>query len=188
MKNITLTILFGATAMLGACTAADAPLPDVAVPAFSLETLKDVTTRLSSDAFEGRAPSTAGEKKTVALLIAKFKAAGLQPGNKGSWTQDVPLVEMTARNVTPLTFTGGKVDLSLAQGKDFVAGSYRVQPKSVVKNSDVVFVGYGINAPEKGWNDYAGVDVKGKTVVILVNDPDWQVMETKGEFNGRAMT
>src|SRR3546814_19234491 len=68
------------------------------------------------------------------------------------------------------------------------AESFRVQPKCAVKDSDVVFVGYGINAPEKGWNDYAGVDVKGKTVVILVNDPDWQTKEVKGEFNGRAMT
>src|SRR3546814_19356481 len=78
--------------------------------------------------------------------------------------------------------------MSLKYGSDFVAASYRVQPNIAVKDSDVVFVGYGINAPEKGWNDYAGVDVKGKTVVILVNDPDWQTKEVKGEFNGRAMT
>lgn len=178
-----------ALALAGCKTGPDtASIPDVTVPALSLQTMQDVVGKLASDEFEGRAPGTAGEEKTVALLIERFKAAGLEPGNKGSWTQDVPLVEITAKNVSPLTFTGGKSDLSLSYGDQFVAGSYRVQPKSEVKDSDVVFVGYGINAPEKGWNDYAGLDVKGKTVVILVNDPDWQTAEAKGEFNGRAMT
>lgn len=174
--------------LLTACGGGTSAIPDVSVPEFSLKTMQDVVTQLASDEFEGRAPGTPGEEKTVQLLIERFKAAGLQPGNKGSWTQDVPLVEMTAKNVSALTFTGGKTPLSLAHGTQFVANSYRIQPKTEVKDSDVVFVGYGINAPEKGWNDYAGIDVKGKTVVILVNDPDWQTAETKGEFNGRAMT
>jgi Zn-dependent M28 family amino/carboxypeptidase len=175
--------------LLAACTGTDnAAIPDVSVPEISLKTMQDVTGKLASDEFEGRSPGTAGEEKTVALLIERFKAAGLQPGNKGSWTQDVPLVEMTANTVSALSFSGGKAPLSLSYGSEFVAGSYRVQPNIAIKDSDVVFVGYGINAPEKGWNDYAGVDVKGKTVIILVNDPDWQTAETKGEFNGRAMT
>ncbi|SNT21513.1 M28 family metallopeptidase [Sphingopyxis indica] len=163
-------------------------LPDVEVPDLSLATLQDVTRELSSDAYEGRAPGTPGEQKTVDYLIKKFTEAGLKPGNNGSWTQDVPLVEITAKNPTPLTFTGGKSPVTLQYAKDYVAFSYRVQPKTEIKDSDVVFVGYGINAPEKGWNDYAGLDVKGKTVIILVNDPDWQTAEAKGEFNGRAMT
>jgi hypothetical protein len=177
-------------AALSACSASEvsAPIPDVAVPEISLKSMQDVVTALASDAFEGRAPGTAGEEKTVALLIERFKAAGLKPGNGESWTQDVPLVEITAKDVSPLSFTGGKAPLNLTYGTQFVAGSYRVQPNVAIKDSDVVFVGYGINAPEKGWNDYAGVDVKGKTVVILVNDPDWQTQEAKGEFNGRAMT
>ncbi|MDZ3831461.1 MAG: M28 family metallopeptidase [Sphingopyxis sp.] len=180
---------------LAACNAADdgtqagnAAIPDVSIPDISLKTMQDVVGALASDEFEGRAPGTEGEEKTVGLLIERFKAAGLEPGNNGSWTQDVPLVEMTADKVSPLSFTGGKAPLSLAFGTDFVAGSYRVQPNISIKDSDVVFVGYGINAPEKGWNDYAGLDVKGKTVVILVNDPDWEAKEAKGEFNGRAMT
>lgn len=178
------TVLTACTTGTGDTTA----IPDVAVPEISLKTMQDVTAKLASDEFEDRAPGTPGEEKTVALLIERFKAAGLQPGNKGSWTQDVPLVEMTAKNISPLTFTGGKTPLSLAYGSEFAAFSYRVQPSVAVKDSDVVFVGYGINAPEKGWNDYAGIDVKGKTVVILINDPDWQTKEAKGEFNGRAMT
>lgn len=163
-------------------------LPDVQVPELSLATLQEVTKELSSDAYEGRAPGTPGEEKTVAYIIKKYEEAGLKPGNNGKWTQDVPLVEITANNATPLSFTGGKTPVTAQYAKDYVAFSYRVQPKTAIKDSDVVFVGYGINAPEKGWNDYAGLDVKGKTVVVLVNDPDWQTKEAKGEFNGRAMT
>ncbi|RZL56627.1 MAG: M28 family peptidase [Sphingomonas sp.] len=157
-------------------------------PPISVETMKAVTKTLSSDAFEGRAPGSAGEEKTLAYLKAQFEKAGLKPGNKGSWLQDVPLVEITAQNVTPLTIAGGKTPLSLAYGKDMVIGTYRVTPHIDVKDSDIVFAGYGINAPEKGWNDYAGLDVKGKTVIVLINDPDWQTPGLTGPFNGRAMT
>jgi len=157
-------------------------------PALSVDTLKDVTRTLSSDEFEGRAPATAGEEKTLAYLVERFEKAGLEPGNKGSWFQDVPLVELTAGNVSPLAFTGGKTPVSLDYRKDMVVGTYQVTPRTEVKDSDVVFVGYGINAPERGWNDYAGVDVRGKTVIILVNDPDWQNPRLDGPFGGRAMT
>lgn len=157
-------------------------------PPISVDTLKSVTQELSSDAYEGRAPTTPAEDKTVAYIVKRFEAAGLKPGNKGSWTQDVPMVEITAGNVAPYVFTGGKAPVSLAYRTDMVAGTYRVAPKSSVANSDVVFVGYGVTAPEQGWDDYAGVDVKGKTVVILINDPDWQTMTREGPFEGRAMT
>ncbi len=157
-------------------------------PAISVETLKTVTQVLSSDAYEGRAPTTPAEEKTVAYIVERMKAAGLKPGNKGAWTQDVPMVEITATNVRPYVFTGGKTPVSLNFRTDMVAGTYRVVPKVSVANSDVVFVGYGITAPEKGWDDYAGTDVKGKTVVILINDADWQTMSREGPFEGRAMT
>ncbi|MBA4760629.1 M28 family metallopeptidase [Sphingomonas sp.] len=175
---------------LAACsTASDtAAVPDVALPAMPMDLMKEATQTLSSDAFEGRAPGTPGEEKTLAYLVDQFQKAGLQPGNNGSWFQDVPLVAITAQNVSPLTFTGGSQPMSLKYGPEFVAGTYRVTPNIAVKDSPVVFVGYGINAPEKGWNDYAGVDVKGKTVVILVNDPDWETAGLQGEFNGQAMT
>jgi len=159
-----------------------------AVPSIPVETLREVTRVLSSDAFEGRSPGTVGEDKTVAYLAERFAAAGLQPGNKGSWYQDVPLVEVTGENYAPLTVTGGKSPLSFAYGKDFVAATYRVTPRIDVAQSEMVFVGYGINAPEKGWNDYAGVDMHGKTAVILVNDPDYESEALTGRFNGRAMT
>ncbi|MBN2971234.1 M28 family peptidase [Roseomonas aeriglobus] len=154
-----------------------------------IETMKRVVEQLSSDAFEGRAPGTAGETKTLDLLVAEFSKLGLKPGNKGSWFQDVPMVEITAKNVTPLSFNGGKAPVTATYGAQMVVGTYRTDGgRSIIKDSPVVFVGYGINAPEKGWNDYAGLDVKGKTVVILVNDPDYETQGLGGTFNGRAMT
>jgi Zn-dependent M28 family amino/carboxypeptidase len=176
------------SALLASCATTGVTPNNAAAPQISVETLRDVTTRLSSDEFEGRAPGTPGEQKTVDLLIEQFRAAGLQPGNNGSWVQNVPLVEITPTNVSPLRFTTPRGVQDLRMGDDFVAGSYRITPQTRISNSDVVFVGYGINAPEKGWNDYAGVDVRGKTVVILINDPDWQTPTVGGTFNGRAMT
>lgn len=163
-------------------------IPEIANGDISEDTMKDVTRILSSDEFEGRMPGTAGEEKTVALLSERFAAAGLQPGNNGSWTQDVPLVEITGKDFAPLAITGGATGLSLENGAQWVGVSYREEAETKVEDSEMVFVGYGINAPERDWNDYEGVDVKGKTVVILVNDPDYETEALEGTFNGRAMT
>ena len=179
-----------AAALLTAgCTAGagEGPVHISAGERISLATLTSATQIMSSDAFEGRAPTTPGEEKTVRFLAEQFGKAGLQPGNKGSWYQNVPLVENTA-TPTALRISGGAAPLTFAYRTDFVANSYQVQPKVSLENSEMVFVGYGINAPERGWNDYAGVDVKGKTVVILVNDPDWQQAGLDGPFGGKAMT
>ncbi|WP_420143486.1 M28 family peptidase [Sphingobium sp.] len=175
---------------LAACSTEGTDKPAAsATGAPSIDTMKRLVEELSSDAYEGRAPGSAGEEKTLALLAKEFEKLGLKPGNKGSWFQDVPLVEITAKNVSPLSFTGGKGSVTAAYGPEMVVGTYRTTQKHIdVKDSPVVFVGYGINAPEKGWNDYAGVDVKGKTVVILVNDPDYETEGLSGPFNGRAMT
>ena len=163
-------------------------IPEIAPGQLSEATMKDVTRILSSDAFEGRMPGSAGEEKTIALLSERFKAAGLQPGNGDSWVQEVPLVEITGKDYAPLTITGKGTDLSFDFRKDWVGVTYREEASTTIEDSELVFVGYGINAPERGWNDYAGLDVKGKTVVILVNDPDWQADGLEGIFNGRAMT
>ena len=168
--------------------AAAPALAQTGAPAISTETLKAVAQELSSDAYEGRAPTTAGEEKTIRYLIQRFSQAGLKPGVQGQWTQDVPMVEITAQDVRPFTFAGGKVPVTMAYRTDMVARTYRVTPSIAVTNSPVVFVGYGITAPEKGWDDYADIDVRGKTVVILVNDPDWQMVGNQGPFEGRAMT
>ncbi|MEH6789464.1 M28 family metallopeptidase [Parasphingorhabdus sp.] len=191
MRLLSLTVV--PALILSGCTQINetdngSAFPEIAAPELSVETMKSITEELSSDAYEGRAPGTAGEEKATKLISEKFAAAGLAPGNGESWFQDVPLVGITAKNMTPLTISGGATDLSFAYGNEYVAASYREQPKVAVAESDVVFVGYGITAPERGWNDYAGVDVKGKTVLILVNDPDFGTQSLEGEFGGRAMT
>jgi Zn-dependent M28 family amino/carboxypeptidase len=190
MRILTLALI--SCLALSACKKVDGPdaaaLPDITVPVIAESTMKAVTKELSLDAYEGRSPGGVGEEKTVSYLINQFKAAGLEPGNEGSWTQDVPLVEITAKNVSPLTIMADGPGLEFKYGTDFVIGSYRETPQTKIAGSDMVFVGYGINAPEKGWNDYAGVDVKGKTVLILVNDPDFGTESLDGPFGGKAMT
>jgi Zn-dependent M28 family amino/carboxypeptidase len=186
MKLLALPILAAFALAACATTASDSGAPPAA-PEFSLATLTTVTQILSSDQFEGRAPTTPGEERTVNVIAERFRQAGLQPGNNGSWFQNVPLVEMTA-TPTPLRIAGGNGPLAFNHRTDMVANTYQVQPRVSLENSDIVFVGYGINAPERNWNDYAGVDVRGKTVIILVNDPDWQTQSSEGPFNGRAMT
>jgi Zn-dependent M28 family amino/carboxypeptidase len=172
------------TCLLAAATPA---LADPPAPAISVETLRTVTQTISSDEYEGRAPTTHGEELTVNYIAEHFRAAGLQPGNNGAWFQDVALAENVA-TPSALTISGGSAPLSFTFRTDFVANSYQLQPRIEVANSDIVFVGYGINAPELGWNDYAGLDVHGKTVIVLVNDPDWQSQTLDGPFRGRAMT
>lgn len=194
MRILTL-IAVSALVLTSACKQANAPsfdasaLPQVTVPDLSEQTMKNVTKELSLDSYEGRAPGSAGEEKTVTYLIDQFKKAGLEPGNNGEWTQDVPLVEITAKNVSALSIAnkGGKA-ISFAYGSEYVIASYRETPKTKIDQSEMVFVGHGIVAPEKGWNDYAGADVKGKTVVVMVNDPDFDAPDLTGDFGGKAMT
>ncbi len=185
MNRYMLTLALAATI---AQPALAAPRKPVVKPAISVNTLKTVTRTLSSDAYEGRAPTSPAEAKTIAYIAERFRAAGLKPGNKGSWYQKVPLVEITSDPNMALSISGGKEPLSFAYKTDMVAFSYPVVPQTDIKDSEVVFVGYGINAPERGWNDYAGIDVKGKTVIILINDPDYEMKDLDGPFEGRAMT
>ena len=164
-------------------------IPEVADGDISQETMVDLTRQLSSDEFEGRMPGTEGGRMTVELLTERFKAAGLEPGNNGSWTQDVPLVEITGSDFAPLSITGSDgAGMAFDYGSDWVGVSYRDTPRTRINNRELVFVGYGINAPERDWNDYEGLDMKGKIAVILVNDPDFDSEDLEGPFNGKAMT
>ena len=177
-----------ATLLAAGCTTLETAPRVIAEAAPSEATMKEVTRTLSLDAFEGRAPGTPGEEKTLAYLVEQFARAGLQPGNHGSWFQDVPLVEITADSFEPLTVAGRGASHAFAIGSDWVGVSYREVPHVDLEQSELVFVGHGIVAPEKGWNDYAGVDMRGKTALILVNDPDYESEGLEGPFNGRAMT
>jgi len=138
---------------------------------------------LSSDEFGGRAPSSEGEKLTLEYLTKQFTVIGFKPGNGDSFLQEVPLVSIEASSDMTLTI-GGK---NYQHGTDMVMGSARISELEQLKNSELVFVGYGVNAPEYNWNDYKNLDVKGKTVVILVNDPGFATKDP-AIFNGNAMT
>ena len=197
-RLIPIALAMAGTIALSACATmqgyATAPqtaleIPEVPAGQLSEAGMKEMTRVLSSDAFEGRAPGSSGEEKTVAYIIERFKAAGLQPGNKGSWVQDVPLVEITGKGHGPLTIEGRNgAAIDLAFSKDWVGVTYREDTQTRLQDSELVFVGYGVVAPEKGWNDYAGIDMRGKTAVILVNDPDFGATQEGGLFNGKAMT
>jgi Zn-dependent M28 family amino/carboxypeptidase len=142
---------------------------------------------LSSDAFEGRGPGTPGEEKSVDYIKAQFERIGLKPGNHGAWFQDVPMTETTASAATTLKLDVDGRPEALKFGTDMVIGTRTGQPEVKVSDSPLVFVGYGVDAPEQKWNDYAGVDVKGKTVVILVNDPGFHA-DDASLFEGKRMT
>jgi Zn-dependent M28 family amino/carboxypeptidase len=142
---------------------------------------------LSSDAFEGRGPGTPGEDKSVDYIKAQMQRIGLKPGNNGQWFQTVPMVETTADPATTLTLTVDGKPRTLKMGDDMVVGTTSGKPEVNIKDSPLVFVGYGVNAPEQHWNDYAGLDVKGKTVVMLVNDPGFHV-DDPTLFEGKRMT
>ena len=147
---------------------------------------------LSSDAFEGRAPASAGEEKTVAYLIEQMKAAGLQPagdplpGGDRAWTQDVPLVRSVTQGPVNVGVTAGGETKAWTQGEEIALRATLIGDRLAVKDAPVVFVGYGVKAPERNWDDFKGVDLTGKVALVLVNDPDFEGGE--GDFGGKAMT
>ena len=141
---------------------------------------------LASDSFQGRAPGTLGEERTVAYLEEQFRALGLLPGNTdGSYIQKVPLVGITPDGTSRLVFSRGTARRTLKWSDDFVAWTKHVSEVASLDRSEVVFVGYGVEAPEFGWDDYKGVDVAGKTLIMLINDPP---LSDTTQFGGRAMT
>ncbi|MBD2723394.1 M28 family metallopeptidase [Hymenobacter armeniacus] len=142
---------------------------------------------LASDEFQGRRPFTPGEEKATSYLAEEFKKLGLQPGANGSYFQAVPLVEIAGKPDSIATVAGNGKSLRLKYRQDFMFLTEREVPTVDIKNSPLVFAGYGVTAPEYGWDDYAGLDVKGKTVVVLINDPGNAGNDTT-LFKGKAMT
>lgn len=142
---------------------------------------------LASDEFEGRAPASEGERKTIEFLEKEFKQLGLKPGNGSSYLQAVPMVVITADPSVTLEIKSKKKSLTFTYKNEFVALTRRVQEQVALNDSEMVFAGYGIVAPEYGWNDYEGLDVRGKTVLVLINDPGFATQDPQ-LFNGRAMT
>lgn len=200
MKKMFLPLLVPALLSVSACTPSndkESPQNQVksALPAAASTNFDDVYNSisdtdireplkiLSSDEFEGRLPTTEGEKKTIDYLVSQFKEAGLEPGNGDSYLQKVALMEITAD--PDMTMSIG--DNSFTYKEDMVASSKREQASVSIEDSELVFVGYGVNAPEYDWNDYEGLDVTGKTVVILINDPGFENPKS-GKFQGTTMT
>jgi Zn-dependent M28 family amino/carboxypeptidase len=167
---------------------ADKPGPQVIDPNHITQDVKV----LSSDAFEGRGPVSAGEDKTIAYITEQFKAAGLQPGGdlkdgQHGWTQDVPLARFQITGAPKVSVTAGGQTLNFSQGEQVSLRATQTGQTSVdLKNVPIVFAGYGVTAPERNWDDFKGMDVKGKLLLVLVNDPDFET--GKGDFGGKAMT
>ncbi|MBB5208140.1 M28 family metallopeptidase [Chiayiivirga flava] len=168
---------------------AAAPTPDSYSfgPEISVEDFVQHVKVLASDEFEGRAPGTRGEELTTSYLKTQFERLGLKPGNGDSFFQRVPMTETTARPAPATVTAAGGANVSWSFGDQYVVGTRTGQPEVKIENSELVFVGYGVNAPEADWNDYAGLDVKGKTVVILVNDPGFHAGD-ESLFGGKRMT
>lgn len=143
---------------------------------------------LASDEYEGRAPATAGEQRTVDYLVEQFKAAGLQPGgDNGGWVQQVPMVRAQVDGPVKVTLAMAGQPRALVNGEDITLQSLRPLQQVQIKDAPLVFVGYGVHAPEKNWDDYKGVDLRDKIAVMLINDPDYDSAQP-GAFDGKAVT
>lgn len=173
--------------LLAACTAT----PKVPPPSTDIDetALREHLRVLASDEFEGRRPGTPGEEKTVAYVVDQFRKLGLKPGNGESFLQQVPMQETSAGADATLSFNGHNAGppIPLPYGKSMVIWSKRGQPLAELRRSELVFVGFGIVAPELAWNDYADTDVHGKTVLVLANDPGYATKDPK-MFKGGAMS
>ncbi|MBB6246207.1 M28 family metallopeptidase [Rhodanobacter sp. A1T4] len=161
-------------------------------PTFDPHRLSEEDKVLSSDAFEGRGPATPAETKTIDYVVSQMKAAGLQPGGdlsngKRAWTQAVPLLRTEIIGTPALSLSIDGKAQSLTQGNEIAVRAPMDGSTSVaIANAPLVFIGYGVNAPERHWDDFKGVDLHGKIAVVLINDPDFET--GVGDFGGKAMT
>src|SRR6202000_2043831 len=170
MKNSYNRLFFILSAALfSACSNQDKPAKPI-----TADEIKSHIAVLADDSLMGRKPFTAGEPKAINYISQQFKKLGLEPGNNGSYFQDVPMVEITGSPSATMAISGGKSPVTLNVLTDYVASTRQEVDAVELKNSPLVFAGYGVVAPEYHWNDYAGLDVKGKTVIVLVNDPGFK--------------
>ncbi|HWT13385.1 MAG TPA: M28 family metallopeptidase [Allosphingosinicella sp.] len=194
MKALLAALALG----LGACatTAEVPPTPDPASAAsyapIDLQRLSDWTRTLAADDFQGRAPGTEGDRRTVAWLSEQFRTLGLEPGGEnGGWTQRVPLIRSQVRSPASFTVAGHGETLTLQSPRDIYVSTVRETDRVRIESAPMVFVGYGVTAPERQWDDFGDVDLAGKVAVFLVNDPDFEAAAddpVAGRFGGRAMT
>ena len=183
ITRMTRLALASAIALVAGC----AGVPGTDAPAFPEARYRAHIERLASDEFEGRAPGTAGEHKTVAYIEQQFRAAGLEPAFGDSFVQAVPVIEIRPHADAAMQVQGTQGQLSLRNPDDFVVWTRRPVAESRISDAELVFAGYGIVAPEYGWNDYAGLDMRGRIAVVLVNDPGYAAKDPD-LFTGTTMT
>jgi Zn-dependent M28 family amino/carboxypeptidase len=184
--------------LLAASAAWAAPASTPAAAGIDAKRLSHHVKVIAGDDYEGRGPATAGEKKTIAYLISRMKAEGLKPGGdlgkdgKRAWTQATPLARFEIRGPIKAGFTSAGQTQAVTQGHEVALRAAQTNVGRVsIKDAPVVFAGYGVTAPERKWDDFKGVDVKGKVVLVLVNDPDFETgpnFKNGGDFGGKAMT
>jgi Zn-dependent M28 family amino/carboxypeptidase len=188
MKLLLMAAAAGGSALVGSARA------QTALPATPIDParLSEHVRVLASDAFEGRGPATPGETKAIEYIAKQFAAAGVQPGGEhGGWFQDVPLARFAVQGPVRMTLTTGGQSRPLTQGEQAVVQTLLPVSHVSVAHAPMVFVGYGVHAPECGWDDFKGVDLHGKIAVVLINDPDFeapQLSRGPGCFGGKAMT
>ena len=157
-----------------------------------MKRMSEITRVLASDEFEGRSPGTPGEDKSIPYLVEQFKAAGLEPaGENGGWTQTVPMIHTQLKAPVNVSVSQAGQTVTLVYPDDVYLGTVRPVDRVRIENAPMVFVGYGVTAPERGWDDFKGVDLHGKVAVMLVNDPDFEAANGEpvaGKFGGKTMT
>ena len=183
-KSFILLSAIAGLAMVGCKSVSDYKQAEDTINYNDLERYID---ELSDDMYGGRKPFSPEEKLTVDYIAGEFKRIGLEPGNNGSYFQEVPMVQINAKVSDKMVVNFGKESIDLAKADEFTAFSRRLVKDNGVENNELVFAGFGVVAPEYNWNDYENIDVKGKTVVVLVNDPGFYTKK-EGFFNGSAMT
>ena len=187
-KNLHYHFLSATIILLAACNQSNNTFDEQdGLASFNKDSLTNHIIMLASDSFQGRRPFTIGETRTVDYLKNSFTQLGLEPGNGNSYLQDVPLVEITPGNISPISVQSAKGNFQLERMKDFVTWTKRTDSIVSLDNDEVVFAGFGVVAPEYNWNDYAGLDVKGKVVMVMVNDPGFSSGDST-MFKGKAMT
>jgi Zn-dependent M28 family amino/carboxypeptidase len=178
-------VIYSALITLAACHSNTEAGGDAGMASFNKDSLAASIRILASDSFQGRRPFTAGETRTIDYLVKSYTALGLEPGNGTSYTQDVPLVEISPSAPSTLQLISAKGKTDFRNLNDFVLWTERPDSLDTLDKSDVVFAGFGVVAPEYNWNDYAGLNVKGKTVIVMVNDPGFYDTTL---FKGHTMT
>jgi len=173
--------------LLAACQLNHHNDEDPGYSAFNPDDIKSYIKVLASDSFMGRKPFTEGETRTVDYLQNQFKAIGLEPGNNGTYVQDVPMIDVWSKPAATMAVQTAKGSIDLKGFDEYVFSTPKTDSVITLDKSQLVFAGYGVVAPEYGWNDYAGLDVKGKIVMVLVNDPGFNNNDTT-LFKGKTMT